>query len=87
MGWGIIKDFEYEHQNETYLIKIEHNDFYPNQESMYKIYLGLQNKTEIIAYDDTFFTIEKLKKYVKNIIDSKTYSINIICYCKYCRFK
>jgi hypothetical protein len=43
----IIKDFEYEHQNETYLIKIEHNDFYPNQESMYKIYLGLQNKTVI----------------------------------------
>jgi hypothetical protein len=29
------------------MVKIEFNDFYPNQESMYKIYLGLQNKTVI----------------------------------------
>ena len=46
-GHCIIRDFEYEHQNETYMVKIEFNDFYPNQESMYKIYLGLQNKTVI----------------------------------------
>jgi len=35
-----------------------------------------KNKTEIIAYNDTNFTIEKLTKYIKDIIHSKTYSID-----------
>jgi len=35
-----------------------------------------KNKTEIIAYDATNFTIEKLTKYIKDIIHSKTYSID-----------
>jgi len=34
-----------------------------------------KNKTEIIAYDSNF-TIEKLTKYIKDIIQSKTYSID-----------
>jgi hypothetical protein len=33
-------------------------------------------KTEIIAYDSLNFTIEKLIKYIKEIIQSKTYSID-----------
>lgn len=39
------------------------------------IVLNGKNKTEIIAYDDTF-SIEKLSKYIKDIIHSKTYSID-----------
>ena len=35
-----------------------------------------KNKTEIIAYDDTNFTIYKLSKHIKDIIHSKTYSID-----------
>ena len=35
-----------------------------------------KNKTEIIAYDDINFTIEKLSKCIKDIIHSKTYSID-----------
>ena len=35
-----------------------------------------KNKTEIICYDDTDFTIDKLCKYIKDIINDKTYSIN-----------
>jgi hypothetical protein len=35
-----------------------------------------KNKTEIIAYDVNNFTIEKLSKYIKDIIHSKTYSID-----------
>ena len=35
-----------------------------------------RNKTEIIAYDATNFTIEKLSKHIKDIIHSKTYSID-----------
>ena len=35
-----------------------------------------KNKTEIIAYDGTNFTIEKLCKHIKDIIHSKTYSID-----------
>jgi hypothetical protein len=35
-----------------------------------------KNKTEIIAYDTNNFTIEKLSKYIKDIIHSKTYSID-----------
>lgn len=34
-----------------------------------------KNKTEIIAYDETF-SIEKLSKHIKDIIHSKTYSID-----------
>lgn len=39
------------------------------------IELNGKNKTEIIAYDATF-TIEKLSKHIKDIIHSKTYSID-----------
>ena len=35
----------------------------------------LKSKTEIIAYDDNF-TIIELTKYIKEIINSKTYSID-----------
>ena len=35
-----------------------------------------KNKTEIIAYDANNFTIEKLTKHIKDIIHSKTYSID-----------
>ena len=35
-----------------------------------------KNKTEIIAYDSTNFTIDKLTKHIKDIIHSKTYSID-----------
>lgn len=35
-----------------------------------------KNKTEIISYDKENFTIEKLTKYIKDIIQSKTYSID-----------
>jgi hypothetical protein len=40
------------------------------------ISINEKNKTEIIAYDDTTFTIDKLTKYIKEIIHSKTYSID-----------
>ena len=35
-----------------------------------------KNKTEIIAYDSTNFTIDKLTKHIKDIIHSKTYIID-----------
>jgi hypothetical protein len=35
-----------------------------------------KNKTEIIAYDANNFTIDKLTKHIKDIIYSKTYSID-----------
>ena len=38
--------------------------------------LNGKNKTEIIAYDATNFTIDKLTKHIKDIIHSKTYSID-----------
>ena len=40
------------------------------------IELNGKNKTEIIAYDATNFTIEKLTKHIRDIIHSKTYSID-----------
>ena len=39
------------------------------------IQLNGKNKTELIAYDETDFTTEKLIKIIKDIIHSKTYSI------------
>ena len=35
-----------------------------------------KNKTEIICYDDTNFNIEKLTKYIKDIIHTKIYSMD-----------
>lgn len=35
-----------------------------------------KQKTEIIAYDDTTFTVERLTRIIKEIIHSKTYSID-----------
>jgi len=40
------------------------------------ITLNEKNKTEIIAYNNTNFTISQLTKYIKDIIHSKTYSID-----------
>lgn len=40
------------------------------------IEVGGKNKTEIIAYDSTNFTIDRLKKHIADIIHSRTYSID-----------
>jgi hypothetical protein len=40
------------------------------------IKINNKNKTEIIAYDANNFTIDKLTKHIKDIIHSKTYSID-----------
>jgi len=40
------------------------------------IEVGGKNKTEIIAYESTNFTIERLKKHIADIIHSRTYSID-----------
>jgi hypothetical protein len=40
------------------------------------IHINEKNKTEIIAYDNTLFTIDKLTKYIKDIIQEKMYSID-----------
>ncbi len=40
------------------------------------IQLNGKTKTELIAYDATNFTIDKLTKHIKDIIHSKTYSID-----------
>nr|UZT28813.1 hypothetical protein [Nucleocytoviricota sp.]UZT29139.1 hypothetical protein [Nucleocytoviricota sp.] len=34
-----------------------------------------KNKNEILSYDSTYFTINRLSKYIKDIISEKTYSI------------
>jgi len=34
-----------------------------------------KNKNELLAYDETYFTINRLSKYIKDIISEKTYSI------------
>jgi hypothetical protein len=46
------------------------------KKQMRTIIVNEKNKTEIIAYDDAEFTIEKLIKIIKDIIQSKIYSIN-----------
>ena len=43
----IIKNFDYEYENQTYQINVERNKFYPTQESMFKIFLGIHNKTTL----------------------------------------
>ena len=40
------------------------------------IEVNVKNKKEIIAYDDTNFTISRLTKYIQDIIHSKEYSID-----------
>ena len=46
------------------------------KKQMRSIFVNEKNKTEIIAYDDAEFTIEKLIKIIKDIIQSKIYSID-----------
>ena len=50
---------------------------YPKIKSQIRsIEVNGKNKTEIVAYDENNFTIYKLTKYIKDIIHSKTYSID-----------
>jgi hypothetical protein len=60
--------------------KVEIENLIKNHEKIRKqirtIEVDGKNKTEIICYDDTDFTIDKLCKYIKDIINDKTYSID-----------
>jgi hypothetical protein len=50
---------------------------HPNiKKHMRSIEVNGKNKTEIIAYDTNIFTINHITKYIKEIINSKTYSID-----------
>ena len=42
---------------------------------MRTIEINGKNKNEILAYDETYFTINRVSKYIKDIISEKTYSI------------
>lgn len=42
---------------------------------MRTIEINGKNKNEILAYDETYFTINRISKYIKDIISEKTYSI------------
>jgi hypothetical protein len=62
-------------QNKTEIENLIKN--YPKiKKQIRTIEVNGKNKTEIIAYDSTNFTIEKLAKHIKDIIHSKTYSID-----------
>lgn len=54
----IVKSFEYEIQNEYYMIDVETNKYYPTLESMYKIYLGIHNQSETFSVDP--YTVRKI---------------------------
>ena len=60
--------------------KVEIENLIKNHEKIKKqirtIEVDGKNKTEIICYDDTNFTIDNLSKYIKDIINDKTYSID-----------
>ena len=60
--------------------KVEIENLIKNHEKIKKqirtIEVDGKNKTEIICYDDTDFTIDNLSKYIKDIINDKTYSID-----------
>ena len=42
---------------------------------MRTIEINRKNKNEILAYDETYFTINRISKYIKDIISEKTYNI------------
>lgn len=60
--------------------KVEIENLIKNYQKIKKhirtIEINGKKKTEIIAYNTTDFTIEKLSKHIKDIIHSKTYSID-----------
>lgn len=48
----LLREFEYEHDNKSYVIRVRPNKYYPSYESMFEVYLGLHNKS---AIDDESF--------------------------------
>ncbi|CAF0704354.1 unnamed protein product [Brachionus calyciflorus] len=59
----ILKDFEYEYKDEILQIKVVPNKYYPTYESMYKVFLGVHNRTKILADSLTqlnFYSVEKI---------------------------
>jgi secreted trypsin-like serine protease len=60
----VIKSFEYEFKGVTYEIKVETNKYYPTLESMYRVYLGLQNRTTLTTGNISpaiYVSVEKIK--------------------------
>jgi hypothetical protein len=72
-NFGLVNAFRV--QNKVEIENLIKN--YPKiKRQIRSIEINGKNKTEIIAYDATNFTIEKLSKHIKDIIHSKTYSID-----------
>ena len=46
-----VKDFDYDYLGRKYLIPIQPNKYYPTEESMYRVFLGLQNRSALLNDD------------------------------------
>jgi phage anti-repressor protein len=71
-NFALINAFRVQNKVEIENLIKTHPQIKPNIRS---IEINGKNKTEIITYNDNF-TIEKLSKYIKDIIESKIYSID-----------
>jgi V8-like Glu-specific endopeptidase len=43
----LVSSFDYEYDNETLIIPVQVNKYYPTRESMLSVYLGVSNRSEI----------------------------------------
>lgn len=47
----VVRTFDYTYNGRTYTITVQTNKYYPTIESMYRVYLGVQNKSSISSGD------------------------------------
>ena len=46
-GHCVVQTFDYNYKGRLYTIKVDTNQYYPTYESMYRIYVGIQDKSII----------------------------------------
>lgn len=77
----MLTDFDYEYNGKIFLVFIRPNKYYPTLESMYQVYLGLDNKTLINSSETSDYPI--IKKSVKQILMVKKLNFVELTYITY----
>ncbi len=55
-----VESFDYEHEGRVYDIPVELNSFYPTRESMFNVYVGVHNRSNMNDLPAKKYTVSKL---------------------------
>lgn len=55
-----VESFDYEHEGKIYDIPVELNSFHPTRESMFHVYVGVHNRSDMNSLPARAYSVSKL---------------------------